>query len=100
MKFDGEMYASGPTPDQLDKISSGAHIASVLPFVQAEIEGMMDAVRARVFAALNDGTFDANMAEAAWREIHGYHRLLKRLETRVKVGNSVGQRVAKQLEKD
>lgn len=88
----------GPSPDELEKISTGSYISGVLPYIRQEINAMSAAVRARIFMAIRDGTFTAEMAESAWREVYGYSRLVKRLETHIRVGQQVGGRVADQME--
>jgi hypothetical protein len=84
----------GPSPEELEKISTGSYISGVLPYIRQEIEAMTAAVRSRIFMAIRDGTFTPEMAEGAWREVYGYSRLVKRLETHIRVGQQVGGRVA------
>jgi len=87
----------GPDPADLEKVHSGSYISSVMPFVRIEIEGMMSTVRTRVFTAIRDGSYTPELGDMAWREIYGYHRLIKRLETTVKVGQHVGERVTEHM---
>ncbi len=91
------MMKTDPTPEDLEKVHSGSYIASVLPFVKDEIVGMMGTVQNKVFAAIRDGSYTPEIGDSAWREAYGYYRLMKRLESKVKVGQHVGEKVAKHM---
>ncbi len=87
----------GPDPSDLEKVDASSHISSILPFVKTELDGMMHTVQVRVFTAIRKGTYTAEMGDNAWREIYGYHRLMKRLETTVQVGQHVGEKIAAEM---
>ena len=84
----------GPDPADLEKVNAGSHISSILPFVEAELEGMMNTVKVQVFAAIKKGTYTAEVGDNAWREMYGYYRLMRRLSTTVRVGQHVGEKIA------
>ena len=84
----------GPDPDDLEKVDAGSHIASILPFVETELDGMMHTVQVQVFAAIRKGTYTAEMGDNAWREMYGYYRLMKRLGTTARIGQHVGEKIA------
>ncbi len=87
----------GPQPEELDKISEGSYIAGVMPYVRAEIEGMIKTTRTRIFTAITSGSYTIEQGDSAWRELYAYHRLLKRLETKVRMGQYAGGKVAKDM---
>ena len=87
----------GPDPADLVKVDASSHIASILPFVETELDGMMRAVQVQVFAAIRKGEYTAEMGDNAWREMYGYYRLMKRLETTVRIGQHVGEKIANQM---
>jgi hypothetical protein len=88
----------GPKPEELEKVGTASYISGVLPYIREEIEAMSGVVRSRIFMAIRDGTFTPAMAESAWREVYGYSRLLKRMETHIRVGQHVGGQVATHME--
>lgn len=77
---------SGPTPKEMSEIATGARMANILPDIRREIEDSMNQTRTRVFTQIRDGSFTPELAEAAWREVHAAHMLLKKFETRVSLG--------------
>ena len=87
----------GPDPDDLAKVSAGSHISSILPFVEVELEGMMNAVKVKVFASIKKGTCTAEAGDDAWREMYSYYRLMRRLSTTVRVGQHVGEKIAETM---
>ncbi len=87
----------GPDPADLVKVDASSHIASILPFVETELDGMMRAVQVQVFAAIRKGTYTAETGDNAWREMYGYYRLMKRLGTTVRIGQHVGEKIADTL---
>ena len=88
---------AGPDPADLVKVDASSHIASILPFVETELDGMMRAVQVQVFAAIRKGTYTAEVGDNAWREMYGYYRLMKRLGTTVRIGQHVGEKIADTL---
>ncbi len=84
----------GPDPADLENVSASSHISSILPFVETELEGMMRAVQVQVFAAIRKGTYTAEIGDNAWREMYGYYRLMKRLNTTARIGQHVGEKIA------
>ena len=84
----------GPDPADLEKVGAGSHIASILPFVETELEGMMRAVQIQVFASIRKGEYTAERGDNAWREMYGYYRLMKRLATTARIGQHVGEKIA------
>ena len=88
---------SEPTFQELDKISTGAYVAGIMPTVEREIAEMAMVVQRKVFGAIRDGTLTPDMAVNAWYEVYSFQSLLRRLEKKVKVGQHVGERVADKL---
>ncbi len=87
----------GPDPADLEKVGAGSHIASILPFVETELDGMMRTVQMQVFAALRRGDYTPEMGDNAWREMYGYYRLMRRLGTTARIGQHVGEKIANQM---
>lgn len=94
------MLINGPSPQQLQTISSGAAIATLLPHIQTELNGMKSSVEIRMYSEIATGKLTPDSAYAAWQELYSYHRLLKRLETRVNIGTSTGEEIAPHMELD
>ncbi len=84
----------GPDPADLVKVDASSHISSILPFVETEIDGMMHTVQVQVFSAIRKGTYTVEMGDIAWREMYGYYRLMKRLNTTARIGQHVGEKIA------
>lgn len=87
------MVISGPSPEDLRLMSNGAKMASALPYIESEIGRMVSLTKTQALKHLADNTLTPEMALSAWREIASYERLLKRLQTHVKVGISAADRV-------
>lgn len=87
----------GPRPSELEKMREGSYIAEVLPYINDEIEGMIKVTRTRIFASITDGTYTIEKGDSAWRELYAYYRLIKRLETKIRVGRHVGGKVSESM---
>lgn len=84
-------------PRDLDRINNAAYISGALPYIRAEIESMVKSVQTRVFAAMRDDTYSPELADGAWRELHAYARLIKRLESSVRIGQSTGDQLKDEM---
>ncbi len=87
----------GPDPADLVKVDASSHIASILPFVETELDGMMRTVQVHVFAAIRKGTYTAEVGDNAWREMYGYYRLMRRLGTTARIGQHVGEKISEAM---
>lgn len=87
----------GPTPKELGEAGRGARLAGILPDLEFEINKFALEVENRVFAAIQTGEFNAQMAESAWMEMYAFKRLLRRFKTHVTMGVSTGEKIAPQM---
>lgn len=69
-----------------------------LPTLQGELEGMEEALISRVFKAVEERKLSPEQALYAWLELMSYRQLSRRLNAKVKVGQVVVGRVAKQAQ--
>lgn len=84
--------------DQLGAVQDAVRLMGFLPYLQKEVDGMAKAVENRVFTSITQGTFSPDQAYQAWLEVHAMKRMVKRLETQVKVGQSQGAKATPYLE--
>ncbi len=91
------MTSRAPTFNDLEKVSRASYISEVMPYVRTELEAMISSVQAQVFAKMRDGKYTMQDGDNAWREIYAYDRLLRRLETTVRIGQHVGGQVAEHM---
>lgn len=87
-----------PDPIDMGRMADGAAIANMLPYLEHELSRMGDALETRVFQALDARELTPEQALYAWMEKQSYRRLLKRLTTMVKIGETAGYRVSPHLE--
>lgn len=85
-------------PNNIAAAYSGARLQAVMDILEAEIARMTQAVEAKTFRSLEEGRLSPDMALSAWQEIHGYKKLLRKLETRIQVGQSAGEEEAYTLD--
>lgn len=88
------MKLVGPTPEELKLVSDGAAYALVLPQITEDIGRMIKAVQNQVFTAILHKNLTPEMAYQAWMEVYSHNKLLKSMETRVKVGTSTADDIA------
>lgn len=79
-------------PENLAAITEGARIAQMLPYLAEEVAKMERAVENRVFEAIRTGELTGQMAVSAWMEKRSLRGLLAKMEQKVRLGQSVGQR--------
>lgn len=87
-----------PPPADLGRITDAVRLAGMLPFLRQETERMVHEVETRVFTALKAGALTPDAALLAWMEVSSHRQLLKKLETQVKIGQSLGAQHAVGLE--
>ena len=85
---------SGPTPNELKLVSTGAAATSMLPTLQIEMEAIERAAIGKALGKLKQNKLTPEEALDAWREIEMARRILKSFETRA----TIGQTTAKQYE--
>ncbi len=88
---------TGPNMQELEKIEHASYISGIMPQVRLELNAMIRVAQTRVFTAMREGTYTAEFGDNTWREIYAYDRLLKRLDTTVRVGQHVGGKVASNM---
>lgn len=76
----------------LSSMLDGAHLANALPYIVAEYKKQEDAAIARVDRLLSDGKLTPDIAQMAWIELIGARRMRRRLEQKVRMGVSAGER--------
>lgn len=84
-------HIPGPNIDAMAKVNDGARIAHMLPDMEREIGSLMHTVETRMYQAIANGSLTPEAAVTAWHEMAAYRNLLKRYQTRVKVGESVAE---------
>lgn len=84
----------GPEPEQLRAVSDGAAYGLVLPQIRQDIEKMIRAIQNQMFTAIRNKTLTPEVAYSAWMEVYAADKLLKNMETRVKVGLSTAEDIA------
>lgn len=86
-----EQPDTGPTVADMIAVTQGAAIAAVLPQFRLEMEAAIRTVQNQVFQAIKDKTLTDDMARMAWLEVYSHSNALRRLETRAKMGASIGE---------
>lgn len=78
-----------PTDAQIEEMRRAAKLASSMPEIEHEINGMQNTTMTQAFAAIRDGTLTPDKAMSYWMELYSYHRLTKRFETKAALAASV-----------
>ena len=84
----------GPKPHELRAVSEGAAYKLAMPQIREDIDQMNRAVKNRIFTKIRDLSLTPEVAYAAWLELYSNEKLLKNMETRVRVGESTGEEIA------
>ena len=77
-------------PEDLAKARDGARLASALPYLEKELEGLDNVTLNKAFTAIHKGELSGGLAIQLWIELATTDRLRKRLATIVKVGLTAG----------
>ena len=85
------------TVEELSQIQTGARLSGALPYLKAEVDRMQEAIENRVFSQLSAGVLTPEAALLAWQEKIALRSMLRRIEQRVSVGVSAGERAAPAL---
>lgn len=93
----------GPTtpevdPNELARMQDGAKLANVLPQIEYEVGKMENGLITRVLSQIEQGEITAEAALNYWLELAAYRKLMKRLTTQTKIGQTVGERLKPHLE--
>jgi len=89
------MIQGNPDYNLLLEQATGAHIASVSPVLNAEIDKMMAQVHNKVFTAISKNELTPELAMQAWHELNSYFRLRQRFNQQIKVGQAAGEALHK-----
>lgn len=84
-------------PEELAEIRNGARVANMLPYVEDEIERMQKTLKTKTFELVRKGELTPERAVHAWMELYSYDRLLRTFRTKVKMGESAGEKTATEL---
>lgn len=84
--------------EDLTAIRAGAEIAAMLPIIKAEVDRQDKALENRIFMELNGGRLSPEAALNAWMEKAAIRKMLKNFETKVRVGQTIGERTKELLE--
>lgn len=84
-------------PSDLSKVTEGAYLASLLPYLEGEVERQENLIIRRVIGMHEKGELTPDGALSAWMELIALRKLLKGLDTRVRVGQSAAERVAPEM---
>ena len=79
---------------EIVSVRNSAAIQSLLPYLESEVAGMQQAALNRAFTQLRKGTLTPDQAYNILSELHSYQTLLGRLGSRVRLGQSIGTRIA------
>lgn len=82
---------------ELYQAIDGARLASMLPYLEAELTKMEAACVVRMDALMQQGKLSPELAQMGWIEMLGYRRLKRRFQTQVRVGVSLGEKNAQTL---
>ena len=74
---------------ELEDLRVGAKLASSLPEITAEIEGMRSTVMVKAFNKISNGVLTPDEALSYWMELYSYSRLQKRFETKAAIADRV-----------
>lgn len=70
------------TAKQHAELREAAKLASSMPEISHEIDGMSKTTMQSVFADIRNGTLTPDKAMSYWMEMYSYSRLMKRFETK------------------
>lgn len=84
--------------EDLSAIRQGAELANMLPVIEAETARQEKALENRVLMELSKGTLTPEAALQAWMEKAAIRRLLSSFQSKVRIGQTIGEANAKLLE--
>ena len=84
---------AGPQPSQMRAVSDGAAYGLVLPQIREDFAQMVRAIQNQIFTMIRTKTLTPEIAYQAWMEVYSHEKLLKNMETRVKVGASTAEEI-------
>lgn len=99
-QFDGpyvEPAIDGPDPEVLRTAVNGQRWSGLMPDIEAEIERAKAQVATRVYGMINEGTLTPEASHLAWMEVHALDKMLKRFNSKVKLGLNMSQQLAKHI---
>ena len=88
------MFDAGPDPNELRTMSEGAAMAGMLPTLERQTEKIVREVENRVFAAIRAGSLTDEMAKLSWLEIYSHRMMLKKMQSQISFGKSIGEKYA------
>ena len=83
---------------QLGSVRDMAIIAELLPYLRAELTKLDKALENKAFSDLTSGKLTPERAIEAWIEKASYAKLLKKMEQKVKMGQSLAAQSQNDLE--
>jgi len=86
------------TPEQLGFIKDGADLQNVLPHIRADVETIQKGIVNGVMSSINKGELTPEIAQQKWIEYTAYTRLLQKMEQKVRMGQSIGEKVGGELD--
>jgi len=78
-----------PTPAQVESLREAAYLSTVMPSIDAEIDGMEKTVHVAVYEHIRKGTLTPEAAMNYWMELYSYHRLRHRLTDKAATANTI-----------
>ena len=84
--------------DEFKDVKQGVVLAGFLPYLEAEVAGMVKSLENRVFTGITAGTLTAEQALNAWMERHALRKLLVNFEQKIKASQTVAAVNAKSLD--
>lgn len=89
-----------PDEKDLERLSDGAKLANLLPYLEAEIDKMEEGLINRVLGKMNKGELTPEEALSAWSQFSAYRTLRKRFSSKVRMGQSAAARVKPELDEE
>jgi len=84
--------------DKLSNVREVAFLAEVKPYLDKEIEALERALDNRTYQALDRGELTPQRALEAWIEKVSYHRISRKIQQQITMGQAAGERAKSVLE--
>lgn len=80
---------TNPDPTELALAGDAAVLVNFMPYLRAEVDKMQRDVESRAYAGLRDHSLTPEQALSLWREKLAAADLLRRFDTRIKMGHTM-----------
>lgn len=83
----------------ISRIRDSAVLVELLPYLEVESDAAVKAIVNRAVGEITAGTLTPELAMSMWYEVKAHKELLSRLQSRVKVGVTLGKQHKNELDK-